>query len=333
MKFRTEIQIPAYPFSVSHQDKLFFTGSCFTLHLGNYLKDVWMQTEVNPFGTLFNPFSVCRLLERSMQLEWFGENEVFFHQNTWKSIFLPTGFNRPAQHEFLENANATLENVHKTLQEANIIFITLGTAQLYIHTDTEDITANCQKLPADKCKYHLAGTKDIINVLSECIDKLSRFGQEKHIVFTISPVRYLQQGFSENLRSKSRLVEAVFSVKEKFKNVYYFPAYEIFTDDLRDYRFYDSDLIHPGEQGIQYTLEKFQEAFFKEKTKEIVRRIEKINKSLRHRPMGGNRKEQEKFLTDLKEKLVAFKQDYPEIQIPEFVSKRILDAQNKTLKK
>ncbi len=308
------------PVSITHRNKVIFIGSCFTKHLGKFFEEHWFDVVVNPFGTLFNPFSVSSLLIRTIEKNLFEEEDLFYHENLWKSIYLPSKFNHPKKNIYLKQANQRLLEFRDFLFHSDRIFLTLGTAQVYIHKEYDQIVSNCHKLPSRLCQYKLPDSDEITMVLADLIRKLQNFGKEKQIIFTVSPVRYLQKGFIENTMSKARLLESVYQIVHQFERVYYFPSFEIFMDDLRDYRFYASDLIHPGEQGINYTLEKFKEIFFEDETIRLIEKIESIRKRINHRSIIPDKNQQTKMKTELEKQLSGLKKKYPSIKIPENIT-------------
>ncbi|NPA46736.1 MAG: GSCFA domain-containing protein [Chlorobi bacterium] len=287
MKFRTEIKVPPPPFRLSHRDKILLAGSCFTEHIGAYLREHWFDAMVNPFGTLYNPMSVERLLERSIRREYFTEEELFRHENTLKSFHLPSRFNRSEAGEYLRHANLTLDHIAAFLRQATTVILTYGTAHMWILRDTNRPVVNCHKQPAARFRKHLTAIDELERAMHHTVDMLNRHRPGIRIVFTLSPVRYLQDGFTSNARSKARLLEAMLRTTEAFpENTYYFPAYEIFMDDLRDYRFYAADLKHPGEQGIAYVREIFDATFFDEPVRRLNKEISALRKRLLHRPLA-----------------------------------------------
>ncbi len=305
MKWRTEIRFDPPAFRLNHRQKVFLIGSCFTDHMGAYLRSLWFDAMVNPFGTLFNPHSVRRLLERALGPEYLTETDLFRHESLWKSFELPGLFNRPTQAEFLRHANETLDRVREFLRQTDTAFVTYGTAQVWIHKALDRPVANCHKVPAREFERRTLTPEQIREDMEQTVHLLRTFNPSMHIVFTVSPVRYLQDGFTANTLSKARLLSVVID-QAQTDGVYYFPAYEIFMDDLRDYRFYAADLIHPGEQGIAYVREIFDRTFFDDATRALNRKIVKWRKRLLHRPLHPGENEQknrEKLRAEIEELL------------------------------
>ncbi len=284
MKFRTVIRPEPADFNLTHRDRIVLIGSCFTDHIGRYLSEHWFDVAVNPFGTLYNSRSIRKIIERVVLQQPPTANDLFRHENTFKSFDFPSRFNRPDKNEYLENIRETLRKYRDYFSETNYFFITLGTAQIYRLKNTGETVANCHKVPAREFDKTLLTIEEISEDLEKIRTLLHSLNPSMKIILTISPVRYLQDGFTANTRSKARLAEAVFSFVEQHPgDTLYFPAYEIFIDDLRDYRFYAVDLKHPGEQGILYIREFFEASFFDEQTQRLNRKIEKINALTAHR--------------------------------------------------
>ncbi len=309
MKFRTVIDIPESPFQISHSDRIFSIGSCFAVHTGNYLEETGFRVSVNPFGTLFNSASVLKMLRRTINREQPASDELFCSEKMFKHYDFPGLFNRYDKKSYLDNAKETLETQRVFLKKASIVLLTLGTAQVWILKETGQVVANCHKQPQALFERRMQSIESVVADLEAIFSLLRKMHPGIRMVLSISPVRYLQDGYTANARSKARLLEAVLTFRDRYpERVYYFPAYEIFNDDLRDYRFYAADLKHPGEQGIAYVLEKFSDTFFDGPTLEIIRKVEKFKRLQNHRPIAGDSSEHDALVRSEAERL---KQAYP----------------------
>ncbi len=288
MKFRTEIHITEPPFRIHHRDKITVLGSCFAVHMGEWLRRHWWNVDVNPFGNVYNPVSWLELLERSFEERPPQDDEVFVHNDQWKSLLLPSRFNTLEKAEYLRQAARLFRQVRRRLQQTDVLILTYGTAQVFRHTATGKVVVNCNKIPSELCRRDMLSIEQMNQAIGRSIDLLRKLNPEVRIILTLSPVRYLHDGLTANARSKARLLESILQQTEQYENVIYFPAYEIFMDDLRDYRFYGPDLKQPGEQGINYTIEKFSEAFFSDETSQLCKRIAKLRAGILHRSIVQN---------------------------------------------
>jgi len=284
MKFRTEIPIPKYPFQISYQDQIMLLGSCFSDHIGTFLTNNRFFALSNPFGTLFNPVSIANALKMTLNPLLFSESYRYFFDNRWVSFAHHGSFSHPDENQFIQKINEQFRVTKTFLEKTNFLFITFGTAYCYNFIERDLIVANCHKIPNTKFIKNRLNVDEIVSIYTEITSLLQSFNPSIHIIFTVSPVRHLGDGFHENQLSKSVLHLAVEQLTNE-KNIFYFPAYEILMDDLRDYRFYAEDLCHPSENAVRYIEEIFTESFFPQDTKEKQKEIEKENKFLCHRKL------------------------------------------------
>jgi len=280
MKFRTEIVITESPEKIFYQDKIFGMGSCFVTHIQNKFDYYQFQNQINPFGTVFNPVSIRKLISRIVNQHTFDKKHLFYHQNLWKSFDLHSDFNNPDKEVFLNTINNKISEAGKFLKTADWLFLTFGTAWVYRHKATGNIVNNCHKVPQKEFEKLLLPPTVITEELKEIIHLVKTINPGIKILMSISPVRHLKNGFVENQRSKAHLITAVHALKD---NHNYFPSYEIMLDDLRDYRFYKDDYIHPNELAINYIWEKFSDSFISKDAIHTMQRIEKIRQGLAHK--------------------------------------------------
>jgi len=317
MKFRTPVRPPQSPFRITPQSRILSLGSCFARHTGDFLRERFFPVSVNPAGTMFNPVSVLRIVRRMAAERMFKEEDLFYHDGMWKSFELYTLFNRPDKNEFLENANSMLQRASQFIDSADTVIVTYGTARVYEVKQTREIAANCHKLPAERFRTRLLETAEIEQAVSELYQVLKRRNPALRFIFSVSPVRYLQDGPTLNTVSKGRLIDAVFDFTRRHPDdTYYFPAYEIFMDDLRGYRFYDTDLVHPGAEGITYALELFTETFFDEEGKILLKDAEKLYKLLQHRPRNASSREERQWVNRKRELAERLRRAYPLMEWP-----------------
>lgn len=284
MKFRTEIPTPEYPFDINYQDKLMLLGSCFSDHVGNFFQEMRFDTLSNPFGTLFNPISIANALKMCMNTELFDEQYIDFFNEKWISYAHHGKFSHPDKETFQQNISQCLNRAHDFLASANYLFITFGTAYCYRLIERNLIVANCHKIPANQFEKQLLTIEQIVGLYQDLLELLRQFNPKLKIIFTVSPVRHLADGFHENQISKSILHLSINQLIDN-TNTFYFPSYEMVQDDLRDYRFYAADLCHPSDAAVTYIREKLTDAFFTPETQERMKEVVKENKAQGHRRM------------------------------------------------
>lgn len=317
MKFHFEFDIKKLSQSITHQHKLFLIGSCFTESIGEKLKKYKFSVLENPNGILFNPVSVTEAITDYIENRNFSANDLFHFNEGWHSWKHHSRFSGLTSEEALNKINASTNAAHHYLKEADYIMITLGSAWIYTLTEKARnakpgaVAANNHKAPADWFYRRLMTIEEILKVLDNVIHRLFIFNKKLKIIFTISPVRHLREGVIENNRSKALLIHSVHHMVDKFENLYYFPAYELVIDDLRDYRFYSEDLVHPNYFATQYVWEKFVNACVNEKTKTLMEEIHSINLAFQHKPFNPTSEQHKKFLQSFLNKTKALQEEHP----------------------
>lgn len=254
-------------------------------------------------------------LERMLNSRPYTADELIECGEHWASLDHHGRFNKRTAEETLEGINVSLQAGAGFLSESNVIFISLGSAWVYHHLGRSKIAGNCHKLPGKDFEKRLLDFQDVHLILRHIPDFLRAMKVDAQIVFTVSPVRHWKDGAIENQRSKAILIAAIHKAVEEFENVYYFPAYEMLMDDLRDYRFYASDMLHPSEQAIQYVWEKFQQGFFTEETKTICAKIGQVMQAAAHRPVDPESNSFQRFLKKQLEAIQELQQTYPGLDL------------------
>ena len=285
MEFRTHVKIESFPFKISHSDTLFSMGSCFSDEMGKRLQQSKFSIENNPFGVLFQPISIENALDRVLNLTEYEEYEIFRYNELYFSWDHSSIFSAIGQKECVEKINQRLAIANEKIRETTVFIITLATSWAYYLKKAEIFVANCHKVPGKEFDKILLSENEIEESLKRMIDKINDLPQKPKIIFTVSPVRHLRDGLVENSVSKSRLLNAVYKMTKKFESVFYFPSYEILLDELRDYRFFTEDMIHPSKQAIDYIWQKFGDSFFSDSTKELVKKTQEIVKIDNHKPL------------------------------------------------
>ena len=327
MDFMLDIQLPKADKPITHRHKILSVGSCFTEHIGTALKDLKFTVMQNPNGILFDPASVCFSLVSYIQNRKYSEQDLFQLNEIWQSWQHHSRFSGIDKRKVLADINQSQNAAHNFLKEADWLIITLGTSFSYrltkrnseknLRSGERVAVANCHRAPAQWFDKHLMQVAEIIEILDNAIHQLFYFNQKINIIFTISPVRHIRDGVVENNRSKARLIESVHHMVSKFDRLYYFPAYELVIDVLRDYRFYSEDMVHPNYLATDFVLEKFIEAHMNEETKILIGEIKKILISRKHKPSHPSTEAHRKFLQSHVEKVKSLQQQYPHVNFNE----------------
>ncbi|MCS7018578.1 MAG: GSCFA domain-containing protein [Cytophagales bacterium] len=299
MQFRTELTIPPAEAAITHQSRLLLVGSCFADEIGQRLAAYKFQTLINPFGTIFNPLSLFELLEKShtgkpLATTLVERDGLFFHYGLHSRFFASTADDM--QHLVQKQLQQVAEFWQVAPQADKWLLITLGTAWIYEHIATGVPVANCHKMPAHYFHKRLLQTEEIMAAFQKMYNVLP---VGCRIVLTVSPVRHIKDTLPLNAVSKAVLRLAVHHICQQYEQVSYFPAYELLIDDLRDYRFYADDLLHPSQQAVEYIFEKFATAYFRQPTLELMHQWQKIRQGLLHKPLHPDSKAHRQFLLQL----------------------------------
>lgn len=285
-------------------------GSCFVENIGRKLEYFKFENFLNPLGILFHPAAIHKLLKRVHQKALFDEQDIFFHNEIWKCFEAHSDLNALQKEEVLSKLNSAVGETYTFLQNSTHVIVTPGTAWAYRNKASGEIVANCHKVSQKNFTKELTEVK---NHLFDCVELIQNINPAVNIIFTISPVRHLKDGFVENQQSKAKLITAVHEVIAEKPGVDYFPAYEIMMDELRDYRFYNEDMMHPNQVAIDYIWNKFCEERISSEVMKIMKRVDNIQKGLSHRPFNEASEAHQKFKEDLQKKIQLLQQEYPKI--------------------
>ena len=300
MKFRTEVEIPNSNKKIEVEDHLFSIGSCFATEISDLLQNGQLQTVNNPFGTLFNPFSINTAVKKLHEAQYYEESDLISFNEEVISLDHHSSFNSRFVHQTLDKINFQIEQGNQFLRKTNWIVITYGSSFIYEFLPKKKLVANCHKIPAKYFEKRLLTNVELTDSIRETIVNLTDIGKEDiQILFTVSPVRHTKDGMVENNVSKSKLITALHEVLPQFEHCHYLPVYEIVMDDLRDYRFYKEDLVHPNSQAINYIWEKFGNAYFSDETMDFIEENFKIAKSLGHKTTDEKNPKYQEFLEKL----------------------------------
>ena len=310
-RFRTRVTIPEPDMKISYHAKSVFMGSCFADDIGKIMADHKFPVLLNPFGTLFNPLSIGDNLIRLISGKEFDPEELHYHDGLWLSFSHYTGFSHPRQDTCLTLVNRTFLSGSQWLKTADFLLLTFGTAFTYQLRETGKTVANCHKLPASSFTRTLADPAEIIRRYDALLQELRQFNPALRVIFTLSPVRHWSDGAENNQLSKSILHYSIHEIIGRNPGAYYFPAYEIYMDELRDYRFYAADMLHPSEQGIHYIWERFSDAWLDDRSKKIMAGVTAVLKAAGHRPLHTESTNHKKFLLNTRKQIEHLTGLYP----------------------
>ncbi|MBN8676147.1 MAG: GSCFA domain-containing protein [Chitinophagales bacterium] len=316
MDFMVNIDIKKLPEPIGYKDKLLLIGSCFTEHIGNALEELKFSVLQNPNGILFDPASVCKSLTSYIQNRQYKEEDLFQLNEVWHSWQHHSRFSNTSAAEAIKVINESQQRAHAFLKEADWIIITLGSSFSYRLTEvannkTGEGVANCHRAPGQWFTKHLLSIDETITMLDNTYHQLLQFNPKLKIIFTVSPVRHIRDGVVENNRSKARLIESVHHMVNKFDRLYYFPAYELVIDVLRDYRFYDIDLAHPNYMATSFVLEKFTETCIDPVARPLMEEIRKIVIARKHKAFQPATAAHQQFLKAHAEKTKELMDQFP----------------------
>lgn len=312
--FRTIVGVNPLPFSIDYSTPLLMLGSCFTDNIGSVLVERKFPVLVNPFGVVYNPVSVALVLNRLADGTPYTESNLQKSNNMWFSFDHHTSFSNHSQTECLQSINSSLAQAHSFWNNTDRLIVTFGTARVYRYNETNRPVANCHKIPAREFTHQLLTVNGIVEEWSDLLKKQLACKPNLKVLFTVSPVRHWKDGAVGNQISKSTLLLAISQLVKTFPgNVFYFPSYEIMMDDLRDYRFYNDDMLHPNSQAIGYIWNRFVSSVLSSEAGEVLAEVEKLQKAINHRPFNIQSDEYRKHVTLTLDKITAFVRKYSSI--------------------
>lgn len=315
MDFRTRVEISAPGYNISHCDKILMLGSCFSENVGERLARMMFDVDINPFGTLYNPESISVALGRLMDGALFSESELFQSNGMWHSFSHHSRFSSADKEKALRLINGRFSEAASALRQIKHLVVTFGSAWVFRLAETGKTVANCHKLPASCFHRRLLNVEEIFASWETTVKRLVSLNPSVRILFTVSPIRHLADGLHGNRISKSTLLLAVERIVASCpQHACYFPSYEIVLDELRDYRFYAADMLHPSEVAVDYIMERFSDTFFLPETKRAAASCEKLQRMLQHRAMTDNVEEIEKFGAATRRYADELKQQMPYLE-------------------
>lgn len=307
--FTTVVPIDNQGVTINYQSVILSMGSCFAVNIAKKLQHFQYQSVSNPFGIIFNPLSLEKLIVKSLSDDFFSEDDFFQNNGLWHCFDFHSELSQFSLDKIQLIANQQLSILKETILKADYFFITLGTAWVYLIDN--QVVANCHKVPQNQFVKKILSPEEIQQSLERMVNFVTAKNPKIRFIFTISPVRHLKDGLTENQRSKAHLLTGLHSFLEKNSKANYFPAYEIMMDELRDYRFYADDLLHPSDLAIEYIWERFSQNYIDESGFADMKIIDSIQKSLQHRPFNPESEQFQIFKEKLKQKIQQITQKYP----------------------
>jgi hypothetical protein len=301
--YRTVLNVVKSNDEIAHQNKLLSMGSCFSENIGERLLDYKFSVIVNPYGILFNPIAIAQSLRQIIDYRKFSENDIFYYNQRWQSFFHHGRFANIDKKTCLNDINTAIKQTHQHIQNLDYLMLTLGTANVFVHKKSNQIVANCHKVPSSEFERKRLAINEITADFEPIFNQLKTINPNLKIIFTVSPIRHIRDGLVENQRNKATLLLAVDELVKKYDFVSYFPAYELVLDDLRDYRFFKDDMIHPSKLAIDYVWDYFKKTYFSEKTSELNRQIDRLIQAKNHRPFEERSESHQKFIQNQIQKI------------------------------
>jgi len=314
MDFHLEFSPKPFATKINHSQLLFLAGSCFTEQIGQKLTAHKFRTIENPHGILFNPVSISTAVLSYIQNKQYTEADLFYHNELWGSWEHHTRFSNLSKETCLHNINQSQAAAHTFLKKADWILLTLGSAFVY-ELDNKQVVANCHKVPTDKFKKRLLSIAEVTAVLEKLVSSIKEFNPTLKIIFTVSPVRHLRDGFVENNRSKAVLINSIHQMVDQFEDAFYFPSYELIIDDLRDYRFYAEDMVHPNYAATNYVWDKFVGTCIDDSSRELMSEIYKINAAMSHKAFNPGSEAHKAFKNKYLQLCTAMQQKYSYVNL------------------
>lgn len=304
--FKKEIYNP-----ITYDANVCLLGSCFSTHIGQKLAYYKFKTFQNPLGILFQPKAIENLILKAINQHTFTEADIFYANERWHCFEAHSELSHTDKNVLLENLNLAVAETNTFLREASHVIITLGTAWAYRHIETDTFVANCHKVPQKQFLKEILSVDEVAASVENCVALLRNINPKITILFTVSPVRHTKDGFIENQRSKAHLLAGIHQIVSNRHQIHYFPSYELMMDELRDYRFYADDMIHPNSLAINYIWEKFTHAWVSDESEKMMETVENIQKGLAHKPFNPESEQHQKFIAKLQAKIANLQAEFP----------------------
>ncbi|MFG6687787.1 GSCFA domain-containing protein [Mariniflexile sp. HNIBRBA6329] len=316
MKLQTQIPLQKQSDNlIDYNSNILLLGSCFVENIGEKLSYFKFQNLQNSFGILFQPKAIETLISSAINHREYSEKDIFFCNEQWHCFEAHSKLSNPSKDVLLSNLNHAVEATNQQINTSTHIIITLGTAWVYRFLESNQLVANCHKVPQRQFDKELLSVETITQSLEAIVDSIKSVNPKVSIIFTVSPVRHIKDGFVENTQSKAHLISAIYQFLNRQSSIdnrqlSYFPSFEIMMDELRDYRFYAEDMLHPNQTAIHYIWEKFQEVWMSHDAIKTMKVVDEVQKGLQHKPFNPNSEAHQKFILGLKERQIQLQKEY-----------------------
>lgn len=317
MQFTTHIPIAESNIKIDYNSHIVSLGSCFAVNIEQKLDYFKFRNTTNPFGILFHPLALEKVIRYAIEDKFFTKTDIFYHNERWHCYDAHSDLSHADSSQLLQSLNGAALQLRNEIKQASHIIITLGTAWVYRLIETESLVANCHKVPQKEFTKELLSVEDINTGLHGIVSAIANVNPSAHLIFTVSPVRHIKDGFIENQWSKANLISALhqtLNAEHRILNTAYFPSYEIMMDELRDYRFYAEDMIHPNQTAIDYIWERFTNTYVSEEAQQTMKLADGIQKGLQHRSFNPESDSHKKFLDNLGTKIASLSKKHPHIK-------------------
>jgi lysophospholipase L1-like esterase len=308
--FRTLVKATKPDFTISYQTQMVSIGSCFSETIGLRFQQNKFNININPFGQQYNPLSIASAIHLLVNAQPLSESDLVQHDELWHSFAHHGSFSKKDKEQTLQNINNQLLQAAEDLRKADVLFLTFGTSHVFELKETGKVVSNCHKMPSTLFNQRLASPEEIVLELGSALQKLKNYNPKLRTAFTVSPIRYFAFGHYENSVGKAHLFTAIHQLQKKFTGSYYFPAYEMVTDDLRDYRFYADDMLHPNHKATDYVWEHLCETMLVKESLELMKEVKEIAQAAKHRPRNPTADAHKKFSEKYLAKIHQLKQKY-----------------------
>ena len=314
MKLQTQLPLKQESGQIDYSSKVLLLGSCFTENIGAKLDYYKFQNLQNPFGIIFHPTPVERLIARAVESVNFTESDIFEQDGTWHCMEVHSLVSHRDKNAYLKLLNEKLAGFTQYLKVATHVILTYGSAWGYRYLRTDKIVANCHKIPQKEFSKEIASVWDVSDCMERIAEAILNLNPSAKIIYTVSPVRHLKDGFVENTRSKSHLIAGIHELTDRDVNIQYFPAFEVMMDEMRDYRFYGDDMIHPNKTAINIIWDRFSKVWIDPETGPLQKEIASIQSGMAHRPFDPQSDAYREFQLDLQKKIVMIQSKLPHVE-------------------
>ena len=317
MNLQTKITVAAPDFLIDYNSRLMMLGSCFAENMGSKFSYYKFDVDVNPCGIIYNPLSVANVLRLIVEGKQFEKSDLRQVGGKWVSLYHHGAFSSTDPDECLRRINDRLTKATGELRTLDLLVITWGTAWVYRYTRENIVVSNCHKIPSQEFERSRLSVEDIVKEYLMLIGRLREINPGLRILFTVSPIRHWKDGAHGNQLSKATLLLAIDRLREELQHVYYFPAYEIVLDELRDYRFYADDMLHMSGFTVDYIWERFLDSFISPEVLGLMNQIGRVNKGVAHRPFDPQSEEYHRLVKKMLAEIAMISRSYPMIDFSE----------------